>query len=219
MESHFDLIIIGSGAGAFAAAIKANELQARTLMLNAGLPLGGTCVNVGCVPSKHLLAVGELKHDVEQPRFAAVTTPRVEFDFARAIDEELEIVGALRAKKYTSVMEHLEHVTYLAARAHFISPYEVEADGQRYSSERFVLAVGSTAQPPPIAGIQDVAYWTHMDALQNKSLPKRLLILGAGPVALEFAQMYRYFGSQVTLVGRGDRLYKRTEPEISAAVE
>src|SRR5581483_5454831 len=113
MPSEFDLIIVGGGAGAFAAAIKANEFQAKTLMINTGLPLGGTCVNVGCVPSKHLLAVGELKHDAEQAPFAALTIPHVELNFARAIDEEHEIVAALREQKYTKVLANLEHVTYL----------------------------------------------------------------------------------------------------------
>lgn len=219
MHYEYDLIILGGGAGAFAAAIKANEYQAKTLMINTGLPLGGTCVNVGCVPSKHLLAVGELKHDAEQPRFAALTIPRVEFDFARAIEEEHEIVAALREQKYENVLANLEHVTHLEARARFVSAHTVEANGRQYSADRFFIAVGSTALPPAIEGIEQVGYLTHIEALRNKTLPRRLLIVGAGPVALEFAQMFRHFGSEVTLLARGERLYLKTEPEISEAVE
>src|SRR3972149_8159038 len=113
----FDLIIIGGGAGAFAAAIKANEYQAKTLMINAGLPLGGTCVNVGCVPSKNLLKVGQFKHEARHHGFGAIDIPEVRFDFARAIDEELATVAALRQHKYTDVLGYLEHVTPLEARA------------------------------------------------------------------------------------------------------
>lgn len=219
MENQFDLIIIGGGAGAFAAAIQANEYQAKTLMINAGLPLGGTCVNVGCVPSKNLLKVGEFKFQAQHHHLNSIHIPDVQFDFARAIDEELQTVAELRARKYTAVLANLEHVTLLQARARFVSPHEVEADGQRFRADRFVIAVGSTALPPPIPGIDQVGYITHIEALQNRQLPRRLLVIGAGPVALEFAQMFRHFGSEVTLVVRGNVLYKKTEPEISDALE
>ncbi len=219
MENHFDLIIIGGGAGAFAAAIKANEYQAKTLMINTGLPLGGTCVNVGCVPSKNLLKVGEFKYHSQHHNFGSVNIPEVQFDFARAIDEELQVVGELRQKKYIDVLANLEHVTLIEARARFVSPNEVEANGQRLYGDRFLLAVGSTARPPAIPGIEDVGYITHIEALQHKQLPRRLLVIGAGPLALEFSQMFQHFGSAATMVVRGDRLYKKTEPEISAALE
>lgn len=219
METQYDLIIVGGGAGAFAAAIKANDYQAKTLMINAGLPLGGTCVNVGCVPSKNLLKVGQFKHEARHHGFGAIDIPEVRFDFARAIDEELATVAALRQHKYTDVLGYLEHVTPLEARARFVSAHEVEAGGRRFYGERFVVAVGSKALPPPIPGIEEVGYFTHVEALQNKELPRRLLVIGAGPVALELAQMFRHFGSEVMLVVRGERLYKKTEPEISDALE
>jgi mercuric reductase len=218
-STKFDLIIVGGGAGAFAAAIKANEYQARTLMINAGLPLGGTCVNVGCVPSKNLLKVGELVYRAQHHGFGSIHIPQVHFDFARAIDEELETVSELRQHKYSDVLANLEHVTFLEARAHFVSPQMVEANSQHFHGERFILAVGSTALAPPIPGIEQVGYITHIEALRNKQLPRRLLVIGAGPVALEFAQMFRHFGSEVTLVVRGTRLYNKTEPEISEALE
>jgi mercuric reductase len=221
MENQFDLIIVGGGAGAFAAAIKANEYQAKTLMINAGLPLGGTCVNVGCVPSKNLLKVGEFKFHAQHHNFGSINIPDVQFDFARAIDEELQTVADLRQEKYDGVLANLEHVTFLQARARFVSQHEVEAAqrGQKFYGDRFIIAVGSTALPPPIPGIEEVGYLTHIEALQNKQLPRRLLVIGAGPVALEFAQMFRHFGSEVTLVVRGSMLYKKTEPEISDALE
>ncbi|MCL5950979.1 MAG: FAD-dependent oxidoreductase [Chloroflexi bacterium] len=219
VENRFDLIIIGGGAGAFAAAIKANEYQAKTLMINTGLPLGGTCVNVGCVPSKYLLKVGEFAYRAQHHGFGSIHIPQVEFDFGRAIDDELQMVAELRRAKYTDVLANLEHVTLLEARAHFVSPHEVEANGERYYGDRFVLAVGSAALPPPIPGIEEVGYISHVEALQKEQQPRHLLVIGGGPVALEFSQLFRHLGSEVTLVARGDRLYKRTEPEISEALE
>lgn len=219
MDDHFDLIIIGGGAGAFAAAIKANEYQAKTLMINAGLPLGGTCVNVGCVPSKYLLKVGEFAYRAQHHGFGSMHIPQVEIDFGQAIDDELQTVGELRQAKYADVLTNLEHVTLVEAHTRFVSPHKVEADGRRYNGDRFVLAVGSTALPPPIPGIEDVGYLTHVEALRNSERPHHLLVIGGGPVALEFSQMFRHLGSEVTLVARGERLYKRTEPEISEALE
>ncbi len=215
----YDLIIIGGGAGAFAAAIKANEYQAKTLMINAGLPLGGTCVNVGCVPSKNLLHVAQVKYHARHHRLGSIDVPEVRFDLAQAIDEELHTVAQLREQKYTDVLANLTHVAYLEARARFVSPHEIEAGGQRFYGKRFVVAAGSTAQPPSIPGLEAVGYVTHIEALQHKELPRHLLVIGAGPVAIEFSQMFRHFGSEVTMVVRGDRLYSKTEPEISAALE
>jgi mercuric reductase len=107
----------------------------------------------------------------------------------------------------------------LEGRARFISPHEVEANGQRFYGDRFIVAVGSTALPPPIPGIEQAGYITHIEALRNKEQPRQLLVIGAGPVALEFAQMFCHFGSTVTMVVRGNVLYKKTEPEISDALE
>ncbi len=219
MENKFDLIIIGGGAGAFAAAIKANEYQAKTLMINDGLPLGGTCVNVGCVPSKNLLSVGHLKYQSQHHHLGSINIPEVKFDFARAIEEELQVVSNLRQMKYTEVLSYLESVRLVEGRARFVSSSEVQVNSERFQGDRFIISVGSTARPPVIPGIQDVGYITHIEALQHKQMPRRLLVLGAGPVALEFSQMFQHFGSEVTMIVRGDRLYKKTEPEISQALE
>src|SRR5581483_963434 len=130
-----------------------------------------------------------------------------------------EIVAALREQKYTKVLANLEHVTYLDARARFVSAHSIEANKRQYSADRFLLAINSTAHSPAIPGIEQVGYLTHIEALRNKTLPRHLLVVGAGPVALEFAQMFRHFRSTVTLLARGERLYSKTEPEISDTIK
>lgn len=215
---NFDLIIIGGGAAAFAAAIKANELGAKTLMVNKGLPVGGTCVNVGCIPSKHLLSVGELVFKAKHHDFKSVNIPDVHFDFAQAIEEELVLVANLRKAKYENVLSQLEKVTLLEGEAYFVSPHEIEVEGKRFVGEKFVIATGSVALPPPIEGLQETGFITHIEALRNKVLPKKLVVIGAGPLGLEFAQMFNNFGSKVDVLVRSDQILSSTEPEVAEAL-
>src|SRR5574341_458062 len=120
----FDLIIIGGGAGAFGAAIRANELSAKTAMINAGLPLGGTCVNVGCVPSKTLLYAGEIMHLARNHGIPGIELEVKKFDFRKVVQDELALVETLRNEKYSKVLRGLEHVAFLEGRAKFVSSQE-----------------------------------------------------------------------------------------------
>lgn len=126
--NEYDLIIIGGGAGAFAAAIKANELKAKTLMVNKGLPLGGTCVNVGCVPSKTLLWAGEVMHHAKNHGIPGIDIEVKNFDFSRVVQHELDLVEKLRVEKYEKVLSNLENVTHLEGQAQFVSENEIEAN-------------------------------------------------------------------------------------------
>ena len=112
----FDLIIIGGGAGAFAAAIRANELKAKTAIINAGLPIGGTCVNVGCVPSKTLLWAGEIMHTAKHHDIPGIELEIKNFDFQKVIEDERALVEHLRVEKYEKVLKNLEHVTLIDAK-------------------------------------------------------------------------------------------------------
>lgn len=215
----YDLIIIGGGAGAFAAAIKANELKAKTLMVNKGLPLGGTCVNVGCIPSKNLLRAGEVLYYSQHHNFGGIKLRVDEFDFGKTIQEELGVVAAMRKEKYENVLKNLTNVTFVEGRTRFVSPSEIEVEGKRYQGKKFVIATGSTANIPPIEGIRGVGYLTHIEALANKKQPQSILIIGAGPLGLEFAQMFHHFGTEVTVLQRGNTILPRVEPEIAEALQ
>ncbi|MBI4037689.1 mercury(II) reductase [Candidatus Curtissbacteria bacterium] len=215
----YDLIIIGGGAGAFAAAIKANELRAKALIINHGLPLGGTCVNVGCIPSKNLLKAGEVLYYSQHHNFGGIKLRTEEFDFGKTIQEELDVVAAMRKEKYEEVLKNLQNVTFIEGRAKFTSPVEIEVNGQKYQGKKFVIATGSTANVPPISGIKEAGYLTHIEALANKKQPKSLVIIGAGPLGLEFAQMFYHFGTKVTVLQKGNTILPRVEPEIASALQ
>lgn len=214
----YDLIIIGGGAGAFSAAIRANELKAKTLMVNHGLPLGGTCVNVGCIPSKSLLRAGEVLYYGQHHNFGGIKLRLEEFDFGKTIQEELDLVAALRKEKYENVLAGLTNVTFVEGKAKITSPNEIEVEGKRYSGKKFVIATGSKAFIPPIDGIKEVGYLTHIEALANKKQPKSIIIIGAGPLGLEFAQMFHHFGTKVTVLQRGKSILPKVEPEIVSAL-
>ena len=211
----FNVIIIGGGAGAFASAIRANELKVKTAMINAGLPIGGTCVNVGCVPSKTLLWAGEVMHVAKHHGIPGVDIEVKNFDFQKVVQDELSLVEKLRVEKYEKVLKHLENVTVIKGKATFISSNEVEVNGEKLQADKFIIAAGSTANVPPIEGIQEVGYITHIEALKLERQPKELIVVGAGPLGLEFAQMYARFGTKVTILQRGPSTFPHGERELT----
>lgn len=212
---NFDLIIIGGGAGAFAAAIRANELKAKTAIINAGLPIGGTCVNVGCVPSKTLLYAGEILHHAKHHSVPGVELEVKNFDFQKVVQDEIALVKKLRQEKYEQVLKNLEHVIAIEGKAKFVSQNEVEVNGERLSAEKFIIAVGSTANVPPIEGIRETGFVTHIEALKMDKQPKELIVIGAGPLGLEFAQMFSRFGTKVTILQRGDSIFPHSEKALT----
>jgi len=218
-EAKFDLIIIGGGAAAFAGAIKANELKAKTLMINTGLPLGGTCVNVGCVPSKTLLWAAETLHHARNHGIPGITLELKNFDFPKIVADELALVERLRLEKYQKVLKHLELVTQIDGKAEFIGPKQIKVNGQVFTADKFLVAAGSTATVPPIEGIRETGFLTHIEALKLKALPKELIVIGAGPLGLEFSQMFSRFGSKVTILQRPSSIFPPAEKELTDHLE
>ncbi len=211
----FDLIIIGGGAGAFAAAIRANELKAKTAMINSGLPLGGTCVNVGCVPSKRLLRAGEVLHLAQNHKIPGIELEVKNIDFLTLIEDELNLVSQMRKEKYEKVLGALESVSFLEGYAKFISQNEIRVNEETLRAEKIIIATGSKAAVPPIEGIDETGYVTHIEALKLEQLPENLIIIGAGPVSIEFAQMFSRFGSKVTIVKRSPGILRFAEPILT----
>jgi mercuric reductase len=215
-----DLIIVGGGAAAFSAATRAFELGASAVMVNAGLPMGGTCVNVGCVPSKFLLTLGDEVYYPQYPRFDALADGhRLRVDFRAAIAEKDRLVEALRESNYRRVLETLPGVRYIEGRATLGAPTEVEVDGTVVRGRRILLATGSRTKRLPIPGLDQVDWLDHRTALDLRELPRSLLVIGGGPLGLEFAQMFAHFGSEVTVLEVMPQILPREEPEVAAALQ
>lgn len=212
----FDLIIIGGGAGAFAAAIRADDLKAKTALINSGLPLGGTCVNVGCVPSKTLIYAAEVLHRSQHHGIPGIELGIKNFDFQKVIQDELYLVEKLRQEKYEKILPYLKSVTSIEGKAVFVSKNEVAVNGEHFTADKFIIAAGSTATVPPIENIHEVGYVTHIEALKLQKQPKELIIIGAGPLGLEFAQIYSRFGTKVTILQRGLSIFPPAEQAFTA---
>ncbi len=211
----YDLVIVGGGGAGFAAATVASEAGTRVALLNGGLPLGGTCVNVGCVPSKLLLEMGGEHYHYQHPRFNATSGNRqASFDFGAAIDEKDKMVTVLRESNYTRVAEGLG-TTVIEGQGRFISPTQIEVDGQVLEADKFIIATGSRARILPFKGIDKVGYLTNREALSLSRLPQSMTIIGAGPLGLEFAQMYARFGTLVTLLEKEGQVLPQAEPEVA----
>lgn len=210
----YDLIVIGGGAAAFSAAIKANMQGIKTLMIERAM-LGGTCVNVGCVPSKNLLGAGEILHSAKNPSYSSMDPCYSDFDFAKTIREKDILVKELRKQKYYDVLQSLEHVNLIEASASFVSQKKVKVDGRLFEANKFIIATGSSSYTPRFKGIENVQYLTNNEALALKEKPSSMIVIGGRVLGLEFAQMYARFGTKVTVLQRSDRIIPDYEPEIS----
>ena len=217
--ARYDLIILGGGAAAFSAAIRADRNGKRALMIDGGT-IGGTCVNVGCVPSKRLLAVGDEFYRVANHHFPGL---RLEdgwsADFPAIMRAKDAMVVALRKSKYQDVLASLKGVTHARGKASFVSPREVKVGRDRYEGDAFVIATGSSPAIPPIPGLKDVDYLTNVEALSLREQPDSMVVLGGRALGLEFAQMYRHLGTEVTILQRSPRILPDEEPEISSYLQ
>ncbi len=216
--SEYDFVIIGGGAAGFSAAIKASELGVKTVIINDGLPIGGTCINIGCVPSKILIEMGNRYYYSKNPGYDSLegkcscTAP---VNFKEAVKEKNKIIETLREKNYVQVLRNLKNVTYVKGRAKFISPREVTVNGKIIRGKKFLIATGSRPRIIPFKGIDKVPVLTNREALTLDYLPEKLIVIGAGPIGLELAQMFHHFGSQVTILEKASQILPRMEPEIA----
>jgi len=206
------LLVIGGGSAAFSAAIEADSLGARITLVNDGLPMGGTCVNVGCVPSKFLLRAAEThsfprRHDFEGIRGES------RLDYERVIGQKRDLVDELRPAKYENVLESLPGVEYREAEAHFLGPGRVAVDDEVLEPDRTLVATGAAPSSPPIEGLEEVDYLTNETAFELEDVPDSLAVVGGGYIGLECAQAFSRFGSEVTVLDHGDIL-----PDVSNEV-
>ncbi len=216
--NNYDLIIIGGGAAAFAAATEADRRKLRTVIINAGLPMGGTCVNVGCVPSKHLLALGKNLHHPAHPDFSSVEALAPAFDFARAMADKDALVKALRQQNYQKVLDSFSYVEFMEGRGKLIDPHRVKVGERELTGDKILIATGSSNKVPPFKGLKETGYLTNIEALELEQIPVSLIVLGSGFLALEFAQIFYRMGTRVTLIARAPRILRVQEPEISEAL-
>jgi len=218
--SHFDLIIIGGGSAAFSAAIKANELGLTTLMVNAGLALGGTCVNVGCVPSKTLIRAAETAYHASHSNFAGIKPKGVDIDFAQVIRDKKQLVSTLQQKKYMDVVSDFETLQIVEGWAEFMDDKTILVNGKdEYTAIKFIIATGATTNVPDIEGLKDIGYLTNVSLFDLEEQPESITIMGAGYIGLEIAMAYTRLGTKVRIIEFTDRVLRTQTPDISEELE
>lgn len=215
-EVPYDLVIIGSGGAAFSAAIQATGHGARVVMIERGV-IGGTCVNIGCVPSKTLLRAAEIYFRARHHPFAGLDTHAGTVDMSLVIGQKDELVARLRREKYESLIDEYGF-DFVHGEARFVDATTVRAGDRLIRGRAFLIATGASPAIPDIPGLREVDFLTSTTALELRRVPESVAVIGAGYIALEMGQLFRHLGARVTLMQRGERLLKAYDPEISAVV-
>ncbi len=213
--SNYDLAVIGAGSAGFSAAITAAEQGAKVALIGHGT-IGGTCVNVGCVPSKTMIRATESLHQANAGRFAGIEASGRLADWSAIIGQKDELVASLRQSKYIDQLENYPGIDYLPGAAAFNGD-GLLFDGDLLGAEKIIIASGSHASVPAIPGMADISYLTSTTAFELAELPRSILLLGGGYIGCEVAQMLARAGVAVTIACRS-RLLPEGEPEISDAL-
>ena len=214
--------IIGSGGAAFACAIRAAEEGAEVTLIERGI-LGGTCVNVGCVPSKIMIRAAHLAHLQSDHPFDGIKKRTAVLDRRALLAQQQGRVEELRHAKYESILASNPRITLLRAAAQFTMGRALvvkEPGGQerRLRADRVLIGTGASPALPETPGLKDSPYWTSTEALVAERLPKHLIVYGGSVVALELGQAFLRLGSKVTLIARSTLLSK-TDPAIGEALK
>ena len=217
------IAIIGTGSGAFAAAIKAVENGARVTIIEGAEVIGGTCVNIGCVPSKIMIRAAHIAHLQAHHPFKGLARCKAKIDRAALVGQQKSRVAELRHAKYEGILASQPDIQLLRGWARFQDSHTLtitRADGieERVTADRILIASGASPTIPDIPGLKETPYWTSTEALVAEQLPRHLLVLGGSVVALELAQAFRRLGSEVTLLARSTLLSKE-DPEIGAGLQ
>ncbi len=217
MSTNFDAIVIGTGQAGPALADRLGREGLKTAIIERHL-LGGTCVNVGCIPTKTMVGSARVAYLARNAAdFGVQVEAPVRVDMARVKARKDQVAGASNAG-VTAWVEGMENVTLVRGHARFTGPRSIEVNGETLNAERFFINVGARARVPDFPGLEQVDYLTNSSIMELNVLPKHLLIVGGSYIGLEFAQMYRRFGADVTVVEMNDRLIAREDADVSGAV-
>ncbi|MGH8072683.1 MAG: FAD-dependent oxidoreductase [Lysobacter sp.] len=212
----YNLLVIGAGSAGLVSAYIGATVKARVALVEKHR-MGGDCLNTGCVPSKALLRTARLLAQARDSQRYGVRAMTADFEFADAMERVQLVIAKIAphdsVERYTGL-----GVDVIQGEARLVSPWEVEVDGRRVSARSIVLATGARPLVPSIPGLDTVDYLTSDTVWNLRALPKRLLVLGGGPVGCELAQAFARFGSAVTLVEMAPRLLMREDPDAAAQV-
>jgi mercuric reductase len=220
-DNKYDLVILGSGSTAFAAALRTQE-YGKTSVMTEKRTVGGTCVNRGCLPSKNLIEAAKIIYDAANPRYPGLKPCKIDLDFRGLIVQKDEVVEDYLQKKYKSLVGG--KISIEKGHAEFLDANTLIVDGKKLTGEKFLIATGSRPILPSIEGLDKVPFLTsdlltHNERMELTRCPKSLLIVGGGYIALELGQMFKRFGAEVTIIERNSQLLAHGyEPETGKVI-
>ncbi|OYY02518.1 MAG: dihydrolipoyl dehydrogenase, partial [Acidocella sp. 35-58-6] len=217
-DQNFDVIIIGSGPGGYVAAIRAAQLGLKTACVEKRATLGGTCLNIGCIPSKALLQSSENFQEISHSAADhGINVGSIKLDLARMQARKGEVVGA--NTKGVEFLFKKNKVTWIKGEAKFTSPTAIEVAGTAYTAKNFIIATGSDSVPLKGVEVDEQRIVTSTGALELNAVPKHLVVIGGGVIGLELGSVWRRLGAEVTVVEFLDRITPTMDSEISTAFQ
>ncbi len=213
----YDAIIIGAGQAGPSLAERLTKEGFKTAIVERQL-LGGTCVNVGCIPTKTLVGSARVAHLAQRAAEFGVETGKVKVDM-RHVKARMDEVRGESNRNLTAWLEGMENLDVIHGHARFVSPTQIQINEETIEAEKIFINVGARARLLDIPSLPEVPYLTNSTILDLEVVPQHLIVIGGSYIGLEFAQMYRRFGSQVTIVEMADRLIPREDEDISKAVK
>ena len=213
----FDLTVIGGGAGGLNVASGAVQLGARVALIEKN-KLGGDCLYYGCVPTKALIQSAKVASLIKRSKEYGFNDANISFDFKNIMAHMREVISKIGVNDDPKRFEDMG-VKLFFGDGRFVDPHTFELNGRTITSKKFVISTGSRAVAIPINGLENIKYLTSESALELDSLPKSIIILGAGPIGLEFAQVFARLGSKVTVVEKMGQVLPREDKEISDTIE
>jgi mercuric reductase len=218
MTASYDIVILGSGTTALAGAFKAAELGARVLLVEQS-ELGGTCVNWGCIPSKTLIAKAEARFEAVRNAPFGIGLAAGPPDCRRLMAAKQAAVDTVRRENYLKKLDKVRGVEVRRGHGRFVSPRELQVGAEIIMANRFLIACGGIPRILRLPGLEATDYLTSYSALHLDCFPRSLIILGGGVIALEMGQMFHRFGTEVTILERGERLLKDFDPRLTSIFE
>jgi mercuric reductase len=213
----YDLLIIGTGGAGTAAAIRGSELGARVAIVEGADVVGGTCVNIGCIPSKNLIEAAHHYHTA-RTAFPGIQPCEPDLAWKQVLRQKQEVVDTLRQEKYLDVLASYAGVTLLHGRAKLLEGGRVRVGEQEVKAPKVILATGTRPAMPPIPGLEEAGALDSTTAMELEALPESLVVIGGGAIGLELGQAFARFGVRVIVVEAMERIIPMEDPDLSEAL-
>lgn len=217
MKYDYHIIVIGGGSGGLVVASGAATLGAKVALIE-GDKMGGDCLNTGCVPSKSFLKAAHLAKDIERSKDFGIHAEIQSINMQGVMNHVRHVIKEIEPHDSIERFEGLG-VKVFKGYGHFVDAHTIKINDTVITGKNIVIATGSDANVPPIKGLNDVPYLTNKTVFQLDTLPKHLIVLGAGPIGLELGQGFKHLGSQVTIIDQAKQLFSKDDPEVAGLMK